>query len=44
MVIRPAHMVQAGPVGGNLSTASETYEENHSKAWHTPIIDLCNDM
>jgi hypothetical protein len=31
MVIRPAHMVQAGPVGGNLSTASKTYEGNHSK-------------
>jgi hypothetical protein len=46
-----AHMVQEGPryrasTSGNLSTASgavvpHIYPENHSKAWHTSVVDLC---
>jgi hypothetical protein len=49
-----AHMVQEGPryhvsTLGNLSIASgamvlRIYLGNHSKAWHTPIVDICNDM
>jgi hypothetical protein len=48
------HMVQEGlwyhvSTPGNLSTARgavvpRIYPGNHSKAWHTPIVDLCNDM
>jgi hypothetical protein len=38
------HMVQEGPLcGGNLSIASgDRLSGNRSKAWHTPIVDLCN--
>jgi hypothetical protein len=40
------HMVQEGPLhAGNLSTASGDWlSENHSKAWRTPVVDLCNGM
>jgi hypothetical protein len=40
------HMVQEGPVyAGNLSTASgDRLLGNRSKAWHTPIVDLCKGM
>jgi hypothetical protein len=40
------HMVQKGPLSiGNIITASGgTVCGNCSKAWHTPIIALCNDM
>jgi hypothetical protein len=40
------HMVQEGPLhAGNLSIASgDRLSENHSKAWRTPVVDLCNDM
>jgi hypothetical protein len=40
------HMVQEGPFcAGNLSTASgDRLLGNRSKAWHTPIVDLCNSM
>jgi hypothetical protein len=39
-------MVQEGIFcAGNLSTASgHCLSGNHSKAWHTPVVDLCNDM
>jgi hypothetical protein len=33
-----------GACGGNLSTASGACGGNHSKAWHTPVVDLCNDI
>jgi hypothetical protein len=40
------HMAQEGPFcTRNLSTASgDDLLGNHSKAWHTPVVDLCNDM
>jgi hypothetical protein len=40
------HMVQEGPLyAKNLSTASgDRLSGNHRKAWHTPVVDLCNDM
>jgi hypothetical protein len=40
------HIVQEGPLCvGNLSTASgDRLSGNHSKAWHTHVVDLCNDM
>jgi hypothetical protein len=40
------HMVQKGPLFvGNLSTASgDCLSGNRRKAWHTPIVDLCNGM
>jgi hypothetical protein len=40
------HMVQEGSLfAGNLSTASgDCLSGNHSKVWHTPVVDLCNDM
>jgi hypothetical protein len=40
------HMVQEGVFCvGNLSTASGgRLSENHSKGWHTPIVDLYNSM
>jgi hypothetical protein len=48
------HMVQEGPryhisTPGNLSIASGAvvlciYPGNHNKAWHTPVVDLCNNM
>jgi hypothetical protein len=40
------HMVQKGPLCvGNLSTASgATVCGNCSKAWHTPVVGLCNGM
>jgi hypothetical protein len=47
-----AHMVQEGSwyhvsTPGNLSTTSgavvpRIYLGNHSKAWHTPVVNLCN--
>jgi hypothetical protein len=49
-----AHMVQEGSryhvtTPGNLSTSSgavvpRIYPGNHSKAWYTLIVHLCNDM
>jgi hypothetical protein len=40
------HMVQKGSLcAGNLSTASrDRLSENCSKAWHTPVVDLCNSL
>jgi hypothetical protein len=40
------HLVQEGPLcAGNLSIASgDRLSGNRSKAWHTPVVDLCNDM
>jgi hypothetical protein len=40
------HMVQKGPLcAENLNTASRDHlSGNHSKAWHTLVVDLCNDM
>jgi hypothetical protein len=40
------HMVQEEPFcAGNHSTASgDRFSGNHSKAWHTPVVDLCNGM
>jgi hypothetical protein len=40
------HMVQEGPrCVGNLSIASgDRLLGNHSKAWNTPIVNLCNGM
>jgi hypothetical protein len=40
------HMVQKGLLcAGNLSTASgDRLSGNRSKAWHTPVVDLCNNM
>jgi hypothetical protein len=40
------HMVQEGPLCvGNLSTASgDCLSGNRSKAWHSPVVDLCNGM
>jgi hypothetical protein len=40
------HMVQEGSFCvGNLSTASEDrLSRNRSKAWHTPVVGLCNGM
>jgi hypothetical protein len=40
------HMVQEGSLcAGNLSTASgDRLSGNRSKAWHTPVVDLCNSM
>jgi hypothetical protein len=45
-VNRLSHMVQEGHIcAGNLSTASEIVcSGNHSKAWHTPAVGLCNGM
>jgi hypothetical protein len=49
-----AHMLQEGPryrisTSGNLSNASgamvpRIYSGNRSKAWYTPVVNLCNDM
>jgi hypothetical protein len=49
-----AHMVQEGPwyrvsTPGNHSTLCGAvvpciYPRSHSKAWHTPVVDLCNGM
>jgi hypothetical protein len=33
-----------GAYGGNLSTTSGACGGNRSKAWHTPVVDLCNSM
>jgi hypothetical protein len=40
------HMVQKGPFCvGNLNNASGDHLlGNHSNAWHTPVVDLCNSM
>jgi hypothetical protein len=40
------HMVQEGPLCvGNLSAASRDHlSENRSKAWRTPVVELCNGM
>jgi hypothetical protein len=40
------HMVQEGLFcAGNLSTASgERLSENHSREWHTLVVDRCNGM
>jgi hypothetical protein len=40
------HIVQKGPLCvGNLSIASgATVFGNRSKAWHTPLVGLCNGM
>jgi hypothetical protein len=40
------HKVQEGTLyAENLSTASEDrLSGNRSKAWHTPVVDLCNGM
>jgi hypothetical protein len=40
------HMVQEGMLcAGNLSTTCEDrLLGNHSKAWHTPMVELCNSM
>jgi hypothetical protein len=40
------HMVQMGPFcAENLNTVSEDrLSGNRSKAWHTPVVDLCNNM
>jgi hypothetical protein len=40
------HMEQNEPFCvGNLSTkGGDRLSRNRSKAWHTPIIDLCNNM
>jgi hypothetical protein len=40
------HMVQEGPLcAGNLSTTSGDHlSGNYSKAWYTPVVDLCNGM
>jgi hypothetical protein len=40
------HMVPEGMFcAWNLSTASGDHlSRNHSKAWHTPVVDLCNDI
>jgi hypothetical protein len=40
------HMVHERPFcAGNLSTASrDRLSGNRSKVWHTPVVDLCNDM
>jgi hypothetical protein len=40
------HMVQEGSLcAGNLSTTSgDCLSENRSKAWRTPMVDLCNGM
>jgi hypothetical protein len=40
------HMVQDGPLcAEDLSTVSGDHLlGNHSKAWHTPVVDLCNSM
>jgi hypothetical protein len=40
------HMVQEGPLcAGNLSTArGDRLSGNCSKEWHTPIVDLCNNI
>jgi hypothetical protein len=45
-VNRLNHMVKKGPLcAGNLSTASGgRLSGNCSKAWHTPVVDLCNIM
>jgi hypothetical protein len=39
------HGARGGICVGNLSTASgDCLSGNHSKAWHTLVVDLCNDM
>jgi hypothetical protein len=40
------HIVQEGTLCvGNLSTASgDRLSGNRSKAWHTPVVDLCNGI
>jgi hypothetical protein len=40
------HMVQEGPLcAGNLSSASgDRLSGKRSKAWHTPVVDLCNGI
>jgi hypothetical protein len=45
-VNRLNHMVQEGLLYvKNLSTASRDHlSRNRSKAWHTPLVDLCNSM
>jgi hypothetical protein len=44
MVIRPANMVQEGPVGETLALQAGPVGESHSKAWHNIVVDLYNGM
>jgi hypothetical protein len=37
-------MVQVGHLLGILSTASVAFVGNRSKACHSHVVDLCNDM
>jgi hypothetical protein len=38
------HMVQEGPVVGNLNILRGAFVGNLSKSWSLPEIELCNDM
>jgi hypothetical protein len=37
-------MVQEGPLWETVAHEAGSLWGNHSKAQHTPIVNLCNDM